>query len=103
MKTDKLTTATDFRTFFETIPEDRWTIGTYQNEEGQCCAQGLLGRRRGNMLFPYSNADNFFNLIGRFNNCSPMRINDGFHPNYQQPTPKQRILALCDDMIKEGF
>jgi hypothetical protein len=30
-------------------------------------------------------------------------VNDGACPHYQQSSPKARVLALLDDMIKAGY
>lgn len=30
-------------------------------------------------------------------------VNDGFFKAYSQPTPKQRVMALLDDMIAAGY
>lgn len=96
-------TAQDFIDFFEKIPDERWRIGQYFDEgTNTCCAQGLLGTRvefdgvRRTLasskliatLHPWANV---------------VEVNDGIDLNYQQVTPKERIIAALKDAKSRGF
>jgi len=70
---------------FEAIPEEKWCVGELSLGD-QNCAFGLchpdLGARSKEGEALASLMPNMF-----------AGINDGRNPNFQQPTPKQRILA----------
>lgn len=80
---------------FEKIPEDLWFMGDYFNENktsfcalGHCGCDGEEGdTMEGIALYKLLNYD-------------IPEINDGEHNIYQQPTPKQRILAALYDIKK---
>lgn len=91
-----MTTAQEFYDFFNSKPEESWGVRCYNDGRGHCCALGHLGCAEGK----YSTEDsiNFERLSG-----APVpSVNDGFYIPYNQPTPKQRILALCKDLIAQG-
>jgi hypothetical protein len=96
---------------FEAIPEDKWTTGsrgTRENELGEYCAYGHCGIRHGvyldstqeaialAKLFYHIDRTPFFCDLS-FGVCW---INDGKYGDYQQDTPKQRILAALYDIKK---
>lgn len=89
---------------FEAIPEDQWTTGERHGSNGTHCAHGWCDLNELSMpyLNTYSNEEKslvkVFTPIMKGTGCA--KINNGFHPNYQQPTPKQRILAALYDIKK---
>ncbi len=86
---------------FEAIPEEKWTTGQFiSGDEERFCAYGLCGATPKLGLTDEAEALRtlFFKAGFQF---SPALVNDGVDPSYQQPTPKQRILAACRDVA--GF
>lgn len=103
---------------FEAIPEEKWCIGEFKDEKGAKCANGHCGvtqlhpfyltresralqRVFANVIVHYPSGkplkDNFYpdglrysNIAAAINNCSTVE--------YQQSTPKQRILAALRDI-----
>lgn len=83
---------------FEAIPDALWCTGFYiQNERrcatGHCGYYGTAG-----MIIP-KEAHAFWDLFKKLE-IIPSRVNDGEHPDYQQPTPKARILTALRDLAK---
>lgn len=86
---------------FSRIPEEMWCVGSLQNDDGARCALGhtincknvYTALHGGTVHQPELMAfrEIFFHL-------GVVGINNGFDPNYQQPTPKQRILAALKDV-----
>jgi hypothetical protein len=79
---------------FEAIPEELWCIGQYTDGEGRYCALGWCRR---------SGDENGYAEEVALERISPFfvpDVNDGHDERYQQPTPKQRVLAALRD-IKE--
>jgi hypothetical protein len=100
-------TAKEFYEYFERIPEANWCTGTYikpspHQETIQCCALGHLGCSE-DLLRPDS-ADALEDLFAGSPNPSTgvAEINDGLDPDYQQSTPKQRILAALQAAAEYG-
>lgn len=125
----RLTTLSDYLRFFKSIPEEAWTVGNlFDYESNKRCAIGLLkcdntgsyrqtfaGILLGELVSnfrlgtdkiskdysEYFTAENMENLtsyqIG-FNFIAA--INDGHHNDYQQYTPKKRIVAFLQDIIE---
>lgn len=89
---------------FEAIPEDKWTTGIQQNKFGQRCALGhcrpLHDSKIGNehLTLEAKALKNLF--IDSINGpeLAVVMINNGNNKQYQQPTPKQRILAALYDI-----
>lgn len=83
---------------FEKIPEDKWIMGELYTENGYC-AFGHCGSRG------LTHTDESNGLIKLFSEnlyrCHVIPINDGKDELYQQPTPKQRILAALYDIKKQ--
>lgn len=101
---------------FEAIPEDRWTTCELHMDDKKCvaghcgitevnlrCSEGgssevFVGRSQAvimatalaNILAPLTMYTNKYEII--------WNLNDGFYIEYQQPTPKQRILAALYDI-----
>ncbi len=85
-----------FINFFSQIPEENFLVRKYREcEKG--CAMGLLQDN----LLAHSTLYNIGNKYFRSaSSTSIIDINNGDHPQYQQPTPKQRILAALYDIKK---
>ena len=81
---------------FEAIPEEEWCEGEYVSSDGRKCALGHCGHSPFGLTFEREALINLFKKSGLY----ASDINDGKHSKYQQPTPKQRILAALRD-IKE--
>lgn len=100
---------------FEAIPEERWTE-CYFSDGSKCCANGHCGIRSSNqsteealtlrevfknLFVTVASGEKFwepayqdgFSLVAA-------NVNDGRTAQYQQPTPKQRILAALYDIKK---
>lgn len=80
---------------FEAIPETRWVTMAYINEYG-CCAMGHCGAQNDDCLTEESRALKMLFAVP----YAVQHINDGRFSQYQQPTPKQRILAALYDIKK---
>jgi hypothetical protein len=79
---------------FEAIPEDKWTTENFIDERG-CCALGHCGF---DSLIETREGNDLILLLKWHFGFGPSRINDGRHSRYQQPTPKQRVLAALKDL-----
>lgn len=84
---------------FRAIPEDRWTTHAFSKDAGQCCAAGHCGDR-GDIESP-EEARALYDIVRQLTGHDSLMaavtsINDGQHPDYPQPTPKQRILAALE-------
>lgn len=88
---------------FEKIPESKWAVGTQNSHDGSRCALGWCNPeyKTGSKkefsslldLFEANGIMGYFGILG-----GVARVNNGSHPNYQHPTPKQRILAALHDI-----
>ena len=79
---------------FEAIPEDKWITEDFIDERG-CCALGHCGFDFG---IETDEGTDLALLLKWHLAVVPSRINDGRDLRYQQPTPKQRILAALKDL-----
>jgi len=87
---------------FSKIPEDMWCVKTLGDMSGSHCALGHCDF--GNTGVP-KEALALQKLLKPLENShcriwTTPWINDGLYPSYQQPTPKQRILAALNDIKK---
>jgi hypothetical protein len=101
------TVAEEALRMLEPIPEDDWCICHFLNEQGKSCALGhwvkiktgfldsCIGDRYNQSLRIAS--------VGFLQNMDISKVNNGHHESYKQPTPKQRTIALLNDMIKAGY
>ena len=81
---------------FEAIPEELWTEGHFEML-GSYCAMGHCGQRD----FGFTEEIlAITSLLHRYLDSAVTKINDGWNIKYQQPTPKQRILAALYDVKK---
>jgi len=99
---------------FSKIPESCWHVGGYSDGRGASCALGHCGldySHENKRLFgcPYGEeqaalykvfGESFDAHMKNENTAIVARINDGYNDEYQQPTPKQRILAALYDIKK---
>lgn len=76
---------------FEAIPEDQWCTSVTTDLRGRHCAYGHC-----------SNAGENAGLCDLMHEggLKTSTVNDGGDPFYQQPTPRQRILAALRDIKK---
>jgi hypothetical protein len=91
---------------FEAIPEARWTVDVYEKPDtGQFCALGHCGINY-NGVSNTPEAQAFRDLVEAYSQrhlprdrCARIAsVNDGEDDRYDQPTPRQRILALLRDI-----
>jgi hypothetical protein len=84
----------EFIDFCLPIPEDKWCIGKLHNDRGQHCFLGHLENCGKDDVRP------FICPVLRVISDSSMiyLINNGDDERYQQPTPKQRVLAAFNDV-----
>lgn len=85
----------DMIKFFNSFDESMWHVGAYSNGGGKYCAAGLCGAHEFKST-PRADALNI--LFSDHLKASIPHINDGLDMRYQQPTPKQRILAALRDI-----
>lgn len=102
---------------FSLIPEDKWAIGIFATRKNifspiKMCAQGFclpnkavkaaLGKH---LVYPDVNDSSYkevFALVELFGNSKAVaRINNGKNIEYQQSTPRRRILAALNDIKKK--
>lgn len=75
---------------FEAIPEERWCTGALIDGQGRCCAFGHCGDREDGDIPTEANE---LQMLGLRHGLRFAAINDGRFAGFNQPTPKQRILA----------
>lgn len=104
---------------FEAIPDEKWTCGVIYNRERDAhCVNGHCGlksydkptdesvalRKIFSQLKATPVEDGFLTFLqiayGENFSLLALNINDGYAQEYQQPTPKQRILAALYDIKK---
>ena len=106
---------------FENIPNDKWCVGTFSEKSNKFlglikaekyCAQGHCGIKSkiqadlfvwGKPINELIEASVLYHMFGGSNNTKSVyvaTINNGNHVQYQQDTPKLRILAALNDMKK---
>ena len=79
---------------FEAIPEENWICGIYGKGYAHCTVGHCYD---GRSYIENPQVEPLFSIFGKY----PFAINDGYDKNYQQPTPKQRILAALYDKKAE--
>jgi hypothetical protein len=96
---------------FDAIPEEKWTTGFFELN-GAHCANGHCGVTDSNYKSNIKEADALVALLRTLEITTltdydgfgifeiTANINDGFTSEYQQETPKQRILAALYDIKK---
>ena len=80
-------TIQDYIDFVESIPEYRWCVYEENGPNGKHCFYGHMQTLGCLFLFK--------ELFDKC--CLMVEVNDGYDPRYQQPTPKQRVLAALYD------
>lgn len=106
------TVAEEALRILEPIPEEKWCIGAFLDDHGRSCAIGHYMHKK------HGSLDNDGDLWGGRTRCALRKssmaylnegqlsiadVNNGNCIDYNQPTPKQRTLALLQDMIKAGY
>lgn len=82
---------------FEAIPEEKWCVGVYvSGNDERMCALGHCGQYA--VRTPESRG--LIDVLGSVTEVA--EINDGKHPGYLQPTPKQRVLAALRDVREKA-
>jgi hypothetical protein len=94
-------TAQYFLTKLEPIPEEDWCVDHYKYH-GACCAMGHCGAREGERLPDEARALQkiFLDANMCVGNINDTGFSREFH--YEEPTPKQRILAALRDIQAKG-
>ena len=96
-----------FIKYFEAIQEYKWCKNIIMNEKGQKCAIGhcLYKPNAKPVYYVIELKNSPLNIFGEdmikaLIDILPSiaEINDGNSKNYQQPTPKQRVLAALYDL-----
>lgn len=78
--------------YLEATPENSWCTDVVKTRDGKNCLLGHLFDYGGNHVM-----DAFEETVATTYMFYP--VNDGTHPDYPQPTPKQRILQYLKDII----
>ncbi len=84
--------------YLKGTPEESWCTEVVRTKEGQQnCLLGHLfemgkDKKESNQIIDYFEA-------AWANTFMFYPVNDGKHPNYQQETPKQRIIAYIQDLV----
>lgn len=78
---------------FEAIPEDQWCTGGLADQDGRRCAYGHCCNID-KFGVNFTDESRALLQLGWY----PTVVNDGHSPRYQQPTPKQRVLAALRDL-----
>jgi hypothetical protein len=82
---------------FSAIPEENWLINEYARGTSYC-AFGHCGMRDNNSIDRIPEAKVLAGILP-----DAAIINDGEKRGYQQPTPKQRVLAALYDIKKAQY
>lgn len=80
---------------FGAIPEERWSAEIYRGKDAGCAIVNAVRLER--TLYPHLSST----LIEALKGCHSrgvIGVNEGECPRYQQPTPKQRIMAALHDL-----
>lgn len=93
---------------FEAIPEKMWITKIWNNfTTGQSCVNGHCGVKMSDVCTDESlGLKMAFTSLSKYTeenflfSFTALQINDGCDDRYQQPTPKQRILAALYDIKK---
>lgn len=80
---------------FEAISEEFWAVGAIEDGLGRRCAMGHCTNGRCE-----STAENIALVTTVMRSVCVPDVNNGCDRRYQQPTPKQRILAALYDIKK---
>lgn len=113
MKKENQFTVEFFIDKFKSIPEELWCVGIVKNGN-TFCAQGHCMTRwyresgtdereiKGTEIYALLDLfEKYFTVPTGYKRTAIVgNINNGDHPDYQQPTPKQRILAALYDIKK---
>lgn len=98
--------------YLESKPEEQWIIGAFSATCNgiEChCAAGFITFKPDTSLYDvstiYKRSNKFLPIFNedRLELNTIININDGRHLNYQQATPKQRIIALLTDMVAARY
>lgn len=79
---------------FTAIPDDKWTTGQLLNSQGQSCALGHCGERRG--VYEATLESAVLKALFARHYMRPDDVNDYSTGMFKQATPKARILAALE-------
>lgn len=101
------TIAQEAKRLLEQVPEEQWGVGMFE-WQGKCCMFGHWNTKSGRDAAYFGQEcrcfmDKINSFLGYSSGNMGFRVNDGELKNYPQSTPKQRVMALLDDMIKAGY
>lgn len=85
-----------FIDFFSRISDEQWHAGALQSEDGRLSALGHLGGPesfRGEILLSLFFQCGILHPGPGIRLSGVASVNDGYHPDFKQKTPKKRILA----------
>lgn len=91
---------------FQAIPEVRWTTGKFVRGNKRCAGGHCGMGKQPKQTEEYTHLERLFALLSVSSvtaekmYCIVPHINDGQTNEYQQPTPKQRIMAALYDIKK---
>lgn len=92
------------------VPKEEWITGKYTDRVGKCCGAGHYCRlKRNPESYSMSNCSEdlsfgFIIDIKRFlEGVDLFMVNDGGVEKYNQDNPKDRVIALLEDMVKAGY
>lgn len=109
------TIAQEAKRLLEPIPEDDFIVESFSDQVSKCCAIGHFERSRSFDPSDFSifNCGDFYHSDLRSRSeeflCEKgyggdiSDVNNYTSKFYPQPTPKQRVIALLDDMINAGY
>ena len=79
--------------FLERTESEKWCTGVVKTKENQSCVMGHVFDMGG---------DYFWSMFEEIYATTFMiyPVNDGDHPDYQQATPKERVISYLKDMLE---
>ncbi len=87
-----------FHKKFAAIPDEQWCIYVLEFDGARCA----LGHTMGETLYDTEETKKLRELFGGTRDSDrPAIINNGDSCMYKQPTPKARILAALEDIIRQ--
>lgn len=87
-----------FYDFFSNIPSEKWITANFSEGVDKHCAYGHLGIRECND-FKCNIDANILSVLFAKHNKTVTGVNDGYHKDYQQANPKERILSALKNII----
>ena len=102
-----ITTFKEIKAIIEPIPEDKFCVYEYRNDEGRCCFLGHIHLTKSDKPYGDHNGYGARALTAKFLNevhgygGNGADVNNGNKVNgYNQPVIKDRLMAMIEDGIK---